>query len=878
MVRQEWKRLFHNKILLVVVLAVIAIPTIYTTLFLGSMWDPYGNVDRLPVAVVNEDRGAEYGETTLQIGQEMVKELKEDGSLDFHFVDASAAEKGLQDGSYYMVVTIPENFSACAATLTEEKPQKMELLYETNPGTNYIASKLSETAMKEMESTLREEVTETYVRAFFEQMQQAGKGIRQAADGAGQLENGTEQLAEGNRKISDNLKLLAESSLVFREGSTELAEGIEAYTDGVGRAADGAAQLDDGAGQLQAGVSRLSESAPALSEGVDTLENGAAELENGIAAARNGSSGVADGAREVDAQMENLSQGLGQLQEAASALPDSASELDQGAAALQEGSSALIQGMEQLSAGGSALQEGAAALSQGLRAVAGENNSQSQALADGAARLDGAIAAVSAELTQAEQAARAAAGPDADPSAFEEMEALLAQLSALEEQAGQLSDSVSAYTGGVNAAAEGSESLSGQIPQLQEGIAQAAEGARQLDSGLGRLKEGTAMLNAEAPALSAGLTQAADGAENLRQQGTAALNQGAAQLENGMEQLAGGSGRLTGGLQELNGRLPALNEGVTQLQNGTDALKSGTEELRSGTSELAANSSALMEGTESLTEGAGQISDGAGKLYQGSRELGDGISQAEEGSETLKNSLSDGAAELESVPASEETTEMFAAPVETRETRLTSVPDNGHGMAPYMMSVGLWVGCIAFSLMYPLTRYYGKLRSGAAWWLSKASVLYLIAILQALVMVGALHLLNGFTPVRMGETLLLACTASLAFMSVMYFFTNLMGKAGSFLMLIFMVIQLAGSAGTYPPEISGSFVPYLHGWVPFTYTVTGFRSTISGGESIAGSLIFLLILFLVFSLLTLLEFEVRARKIWRGGRITADWLEEHGLG
>ena len=64
-------------------------------------------------------------------------------------------------------------------------------------------------------------------------------------------------------------------------------------------------------------------------------------------------------------------------------------------------------------------------------------------------------------------------------------------------------------------------------------------------------------------------------------------------------------------------------------------------------------------------------------------------------------------------------------------------------MAPYMMSVALWVGCIAFSLMYPLTKYSGKLKSGLAWWGSKASVLYLIALLQAAVMIFMLHLCDG---------------------------------------------------------------------------------------------------------------------------------------
>ena len=82
MLRREWKKLLSNKMMLIVVLAIIAIPTIYTTLFLGSMWDPYGNVDKLPVAVVNEDQPVTYEGETLDVGKQMVDNLKEDGSLE----------------------------------------------------------------------------------------------------------------------------------------------------------------------------------------------------------------------------------------------------------------------------------------------------------------------------------------------------------------------------------------------------------------------------------------------------------------------------------------------------------------------------------------------------------------------------------------------------------------------------------------------------------------------------------------------------------------------------------------------------------------------------------------------------------------------------
>ena len=135
---------------------------------------------------------------------------------------------------------------------------------------------------------------------------------------------------------------------------------------------------------------------------------------------------------------------------------------------------------------------------------------------------------------------------------------------------------------------------------------------------------------------------------------------------------------------------------------------------------------------------------------------------------------------------------------------MTTVENNGHAMAPYMMSVGLWVGSLAFCLMYPLTEYKGKLKSGTAWWASKASVLYPVALLQGILLIVLLHFIDGFTPAKMTETILFACLASAAFTSIMYFFNVALGKVGSFLMLIFMVVQLAGSAGTYPVEISPS--------------------------------------------------------------------------
>ena len=243
----------------------------------------------------------------------------------------------------------------------------------------------------------------------------------------------------------------------------------------------------------------------------------------------------------------------------------------------------------------------------------------------------------------------------------------------------------------------------------------------------------------------------------------------------------------------------------------------------------------------------------------------------------MQSSLERGAGQIREKKADESMTEMFASPVQEKETKMTTVENNGHAMAPYMMSVGLWVGSLAFCLMYPLTEYKGKLKSGTAWWASKASVLYPVALLQGILLIVLLHFIDGFTPAKMTETILFACLASAAFTSIMYFFNVALGKVGSFLMLIFMVVQLAGSAGTYPVEISPSFVSKIHRYLPFTYTVDAFRSTIAGGESIWKSVLVLAVLTVFFTGLTILQFGFMAREKKKGKKILLDWLEERGV-
>ena len=237
MLVQEWKSLLKNRMLLIVLAGIIAIPAIYTTLFLGSMWDPYGNLSKLPVAVVNLDQSVEYEGATLRVGEELEDKLRENEELDFQFVKSEDAEKGLENGDYYMVITIPKDFSKASSTVMDEEPQKMQLEYSTNPAKNYIASKLSESAFARIKNEVANEVTKTYTETIMDQFVTIADGMQDGADGAEKIGKGTEKVKTGNQKIKANLEVLEDGCLSFVDGSEELTVGLKEYTQGVTKVA-----------------------------------------------------------------------------------------------------------------------------------------------------------------------------------------------------------------------------------------------------------------------------------------------------------------------------------------------------------------------------------------------------------------------------------------------------------------------------------------------------------------------------------------------------------------------------------------------------------------------------------------------------------------
>lgn len=790
MIKQEWKNILKNHWIQIVLVALILIPSIYTVVFLGSMWDPYGNSGDLPVAVVNKDKAVEYNDKKLDVGDQLVKKLKDNDSLDFHFVNSKEANKGLKDGDYYMVITIPSNFSKNATTLLDKNPKKMVLNYTTNPGTNYVASKMDDSAIAKIKAEVSASVTKTYAETIFTSIGTMSDGFAEASDGTQQLSDGMTQLEDGNKTISDNLKVLASSSLTFKDGTNTLTKGLKDYTNGVVTVNNGIYQLKTGVSDYTSGVSQALVGANQLVENNTELNAGVKALGEGAEKLVAGNQQVVDGVKKLQENLETSKKTMAASQDSLTQLSDGKTSLDNYATLIKT-----------LNASGGAQKQGIA----------------SKLLTSGMSRAE--IDAYG--LTN------------------------YFPVDKYKDGVASYMDSVATYTTGADTAIN---TLSSSTKSSLKDLDVALNG--------GTLTDGT-----KVP------TGLVSGTQTVQ----AGLNEVNAKVNGGKYVTVDNDGNikqvtvdskdaLVAGVQAYTAGVDSLQKGLTQIADNNTALTSGVDQLTSGTSTLVSNNATLMNGANQLSDGAGQISDGASKLAAGSDTLGDGIKSAADGVTTLNDALKSGAEESQ-IDSTDKTTDMVATPVETSHKEISKVENNGHAMAPYMMSVGLYVTCLAFALMYPIRHGIKKAENAWKYWASKATVMYTVSTLAAIVMVTALRLINGFEPVNLGLTYLLAILVSAAFMSLVMLLSLTTGFIGDFLLLVFMIVNLGGSAGTYPLDTGPAIYKAIHKFVPYTYSVDGFRKTISmTAPSISVEIAVFAGILIVCSLLTVVYFKYKNKE------------------
>ena len=871
---KEWKAIFKKPTFIIVMIGISLIPALYNIIFLSSMWDPYGQLSELPVAVVNNDKEATYNGNTMAIGKDMVSNLKENKSLDFHFVNEEEGKKGLENGDYYMVVTLPSDLSEKAASILTDHPEQMNIDYQTSSGHSFIASKMSDSAMTQLKQNVSASVTETYTKALFQKMGDLKSGLTKAADGSEQLANGASQLAVGSQTLTTNLHSLADSSLTFSNGTEQFTKGLSSYVSGVEQLHLGlgtfnsglvtytgaVSKLDSGLGQLASkspelvgGINQLYTGVEAYTGGVSQLNTGLNQFSSGVSAYTNGVGNLATGANQLSSQSATLRMGVEQLSEGIQQLSsklDASSEQKDQIAQLSSGLNQLNQAIQNIDVGDtkqldSVLSSIVSLSNQMLASAQSEKattlaNIQSTAAyqsltSEQQAEISASVSQNSTDSIQSAQSIIALV--QGLQGSLENLQNQSSNLSTLKNQANQVLPIASTSLTGLSS---GLTEIQGAVTSKLVPASQSiASGVNAYTAGVDKVSQGASQLSEKNSTLTGSLNQLVSGSTTLTQKSS---------------NLTAGVGQLVEKTPELVSGIEKLSTGSNQLNQKSQELMAGVDKLQSGSGQLADKSSQLLSGASQLENGANKLADGSGKLAEGGTKLTAGIESLQIGTTDLGQGLSNASNQLKSASTESKNAETLAGPLSLSKTDNDHVPVNGIGMAPYMISVALFVAALSTNMIF------AKLPSGRhpetrwAWFKSRFEINGVIAVLAAVLVYGGVHLI-GLTANHEMRTLFLIIIASLTFMSMVTALTTWNSRLGAFFSLILLLLQLASSAGTYPLALTNDFFKAVNPWLPMSYSVSGLRQTISMTGNVHYQVIFLLVTLVLFIGLGMLAYQ-----------------------
>ncbi|WP_293003182.1 YhgE/Pip domain-containing protein [Mycobacterium sp.] len=264
----EIKRFGRKRMTRVAIVVLMLLPLVYGALYLWAFWDPFGHVDKLPVALVNSDRGAVVSGQQFNAGSEISKSLTADHSLDWHVVGAEEAHNGVEHGKYYFMVELPPDFSAAIASPVTGQPKKANLIAVYNDANNYISTSIGRTAISQVLNAVSSRISGQAVNQMLSVVVSSGSGIKQAADGAARLADGTNQLTAG-------LDTARTGSATLATGARQLSDGINSATEPLLAVSKAVSSIGANTDQLQAGATALQQAGDQIG-GIATAQDAAA--------------------------------------------------------------------------------------------------------------------------------------------------------------------------------------------------------------------------------------------------------------------------------------------------------------------------------------------------------------------------------------------------------------------------------------------------------------------------------------------------------------------------------------------------------------------------------------------------------------------------
>ncbi len=450
-------RRFKGPLPIVALLFLLLIPTLSGALYLWSTWDPYGKLDQVPVAVVNQDVPVQVEGRTVAAGDRLVAELQADPIFDWQFVDEAEAEQGLAEGTYYMIVEIPPDFSENLVSGAGADPTRAVVQLILNDANGYLSDVLVLSAQTRLEAAIDRAAAGAYFEAVFANLDTIKVGVTAAATTA------------------TSLATAADAALV---GATDQATGITT--------------AKDLSAQQVAGLADIKVSSTELVTTSGDAKAGSASLVTGLSTLETSSSQTSSTAADVASTSQQLAGSIG---------PATSSV------------NAAVAPLGQASADLPVISENLTTISENLTTIAATPNLD-PAIALAINTAAGQVATSSSQTNSA--AGQVSSASNSVDSAAGDLSSANSDASAVATGAAQVSTGMDAISTGISTASSGASTVDSSIITISAGatdldarVGALQLGAQQLDDGLGVLVTNSAPLVDGITQLDAGINQLA---------------------------------------------------------------------------------------------------------------------------------------------------------------------------------------------------------------------------------------------------------------------------------------------------------------------------------------------------------------------------------
>ncbi|EHQ9024581.1 YhgE/Pip domain-containing protein [Enterococcus faecalis] len=826
----DWKRIFKNPVATFLIVALMIIPSLYAWFNIKALWDPYSNTGELPIAVYSDDQTATFQDKSVNIGDEVLKNLKKNKQLGWRFVDSKKElDKGVQSGKYFAGIYLPKDFSKDLLSFTSGDINKPKIEYSINEKINAIAPKITSKGASSIQSQISEEFIKTASSTLIKTFNDIGYDIdknmvsiqkvksmildtdanigtidtyaKQVTDLHGKMPELKEKLAKANdaMKYLPEVDALGEKIVELNGKMPSIKEQasviltLQEKIPEIQNAGRQIAMIDEDFASVEQTMSEGIQEAKQGLEIIQQVQTALPDIRKLGDQANDLGNVTLDGATQLEKALPGITQSVGTILKAigtiSAGVNTALEDLKNHRLPVEEREAIKQQLSESLGKQHENIQQLIQLFTQIQEAT---GNTDLQDTINRLNTIDGIVVRLKTDVDNIDVNAVTDADLNAIQAEAQQVEATVNSINpdAIENTVKTILDKLIATI----------QNAQGQLNKAQqidfEGLLSST--SQTVTNAISLLEK----YQAEMPA--------------IKQE----IHDANTMLNGNMETIVNGINR---GADLYKNDLPVIQDKVSKaaafMQNDYPGIRKDlTNTLKTVNEKMPDVEAALDKANELIINDWPNIKTG---LHKAANAIRKGEKEVDLG-EILK---------LLKLDANKES-DFFTQPVEVKEHAVYPIANNGSASTPFYTALCLWVGAVLFSSVATTDVYLeGKDKKRFSKWEQFSARMFTFIVMgigQALIVTLGNYFALGVDVRNPAYSVWFAVLIAITFMIMVYVLVALFGNVGKGIAIIILVLSISGGGGNYPIQVSGKFFQMINPFLPFTHAVNLLRESAGG--------------------------------------------------